>query len=115
MVHGDGTRATFEGVADWERGPDGLRLTERGELRIDDRPGFQGERTYLWAEGLVVSFGDGRYFHTVPPEGGRARHFCTPDMYVVDYDFSQWPVFTTVWHVEGPRKSYRMDSTYTKL
>ena len=114
IVHADGTRATFEGVAEWVPGDGGLWLTERGELRIDDRPGLQAAQRYLWTEGLVVSFSDGRYFHTVPAGGGRADHFCSPDMYVADYDFTAWPVFSTVWQVEGPRKSYRMESVYAR-
>ncbi|WP_233270357.1 DUF6314 family protein [Chachezhania sediminis] len=114
IVQADGPEARFEGEAVWT--PDGAGLTceERGLLQIGDQPALQGTRRYLWRPGLQVFFDDGRFFHAVPVEGGRAEHHCAPDHYVVDYDFSGWPSFATVWTVEGPRKSYRMASTYTR-
>lgn len=70
-------------------------------------------RVYLWKADLSVWFDDGRYFHTVPAQGGATDHWCDPDQYDVRYDFAEWPDFRVTWRVEGPRKSYTMVSDYT--
>lgn len=76
---------------------------------------FSATRRYVWAERagrLEVSFSDMRPFHTIPLREVRPEtvHLCDPDRYHVAYDFSDWPRWKTVWTVEGPRKSYVMES-----
>lgn len=108
IVHGDGTRARFGGVAEWSA--DGAYV-ERGTLDMGTAR-FAAERRYRWTEDLEVYFDDGRFFHTVPRTGGQTSHWCDPDQYDVTYDFSAWPEWAARWQVRGPRKDYVMTSTY---
>lgn len=114
----DGAQAQFEGRARWawqeDRPEPELAYVETGLLSLPGQPPMQAERRYLWRDGPTVWFDDGRFFHTVPPLGGEAHHYCDPDDYRVSYDFSRWPDFSTVWTVRGPRKDYRMHSRFTR-
>jgi hypothetical protein len=110
-----GSEARFEGQAVWTPEADRLIYREVGTLTVADQPPMRAERCYHWHEGLRVHFEDGRFFHTVPPEGGEANHWCDPDSYHVRYDFTRWPAFDVTWHVIGPQKSYRMHSLYRPL
>ena len=114
ITHADGQEALVSGRAVWTRDGDGLVCEETGEMRIAGAAPMQVARRYRWAEGLRVHFEDGRFFHAVPPEGGEASHWCDPDQYDGSYDFSRWPAFSVTWAVRGPRKDYRMVTTYTK-
>lgn len=114
ITHGDGSRATFEGVAEWRPDPRGLAYRESGTLTMEGGGAFHAERAYLWKPDLSVWFTDGRFFHQVPPRGGETGHWCDPDRYDGRYDFAGWPAFTVRWRVTGPRKSYRMLSRYTR-
>lgn len=103
------------------------RFTRSGPRLLQDEEGlletaqgrFQASRRYVWAEKsgwLEVYFQDMRPFHSIPlgvahPE---TVHLCPPDRYQVVYDFSDWPDWRTVWTVEGPRKSYRMETAFTQ-
>lgn len=114
ILQGSGGRATFEGQAVWTRAAEGLIYRETGALRMPGSPEMRAERCYCWRDGLAVFFEDGRFFHHVPATGGRARHWCDPDSYVVDYDFAGWPEFSTIWQVTGPKKRYEMTSHYRR-
>ena len=88
-----------------------LIYTEAGELRLPDQPGLATQREYLWqAEGssVNVSFPDGTPFHRfrLSCSEARASHWCDPDRYDVWYDFSNWPDWTAIWTVRGPKKDY---------
>ena len=109
-----GAPARFEGRASWTPCAEGLLLLETGTLTIEGQGSFAAERRYLWADDLNVCFDDGRFFHQVPARGGDTEHWCDPDRYLVHYDFTGWPRFTTTWQVAGPRKSYRMVAVYTR-
>lgn len=115
IKHSDGTLVQFDGQAIWAADDDGLCQEESGTLRIGTGAPIVAKRRYLWRPELSVHFEDGRFFHDVPPMGGKAAHWCAPDQYDVNYDFAAWPVFQVTWQVSGPRKSYRMDSTYRRL
>jgi hypothetical protein len=104
----------FEGTALWSPHPEGLAYLEDGTLWIEGQPPMIATRRYLWKPDLSVWFEDGRYFHTVPPAGGDTAHWCDPDDYRVEYDFTRWPAFEVHWRVQGPRKSYEMRSQYTR-
>lgn len=106
--------ARFEGHAEWVPVAEGLAYTEHGQLWVGAAAPLEAERRYLWRAGLAVFFDDGRFFHTVPAQGGRAHHSCPPDKYVVDYTFETWPSFTATWHVTGPRKNYVMTALYER-
>jgi hypothetical protein len=112
ISHGDGTRAKFTGTALWQPTAEGARQVERGTL-VANGQSFSAERQYLW-RGLDVYFEDGRFFHSVPPEGGHAAHWCDPDQYDVHYDFAHWPNWTARWQVSGPRKDYTMVSRFSR-
>lgn len=110
--HGDGTTATFAGQAICAPTEFGLDFAEEGELSLPGCPVVRASRSYRWDGDLGVWFDDGRFFHRIPAVGGTAEHWCDPDHYVVVYDFARWPVWRTTWQVAGPRKDYRMVSTY---
>lgn len=112
--HADGTCARFMGRAIWQPDPRGLAYHETGEMVLADGARFLGERRYLWSHDLSVWFEDGRFFHKVPPNGGAAAHWCDPDQYDGCYDFAAWPAFTVTWRVLGPRKDYRMQTSYRR-
>ncbi|MBS0123917.1 trigger factor [Aestuariicoccus sp. KMU-90] len=112
--HADGSAARFEGRATWWTEGDGAICLESGTLILPGQGAFQAERRYLWAADLSVRFDDGRFFHAVPPEGGQAAHWCDPDQYDADYDFSAWPDWSCTWRVRGPRKDYTMSSRYRR-
>lgn len=114
IMQADGTSAGVAGEAVWLPRGACLLQQERGEMRLQGHAPLQAERRYLWEEGLVVRFEDGRYFHRVPPAGGETAHWCDPDQYDGSYDFSGWPAFTVVWRVHGPRKDYRMVTLYRR-
>lgn len=98
----------------------GLVYVETGQLTLGDAPPMAAERRYLWRPddrgGVVVLFADGRDFHRFDPATPQpaAHHLCTPDDYRVAYDFADWPAWSAVWEVSGPRKDYRMESRYRR-
>ena len=108
------------GVAVLSRDGDGLMYRETGDLQLGEMSPIRAERSYLWRPGgvgrVTVAFADGRPFHDIAliprPE---AEHFCDPDQYSVRYDFGDWPRWTAVWRVKGPRKDYRMTTRYAPL
>ena len=76
-----------------------------------------GTRTYLWqdgAGGIEISFEDGRPFHVIRFDRGLVQHWCPPDQYDGVYDFTAFPVWTTLWRVKGPTKDYEMTTRYRK-
>ena len=105
----------FTGTATWAPHAEGLAYVEEGTLTISGQTPMAATRRYLWKPDLSVWFDDGRYFHTVPARGGDTDHWCDPDDYSVHYDFADWPAFTVTWRVQGPRKSYRMTSRYSRI
>lgn len=108
--------ARFEGTAVWAEAAAGrLAYEETGTLTLAGHPPMHSTRRYVWDAALGVWFDDGRFFHTVPPGGGRATHWCDPDYYVVDYRFDDWPAFEVTWQVTGPRKDYASVTRYTRL
>jgi hypothetical protein len=112
IAHADGTRAAFEGRAIWSPACGGLDYCETGQLRINGGAPVTAEQRHFWSGTGHVHFADGRYFHQVPLGGGASVHWCDPDRYDVHYDFTQWPRFSVVWRVKGPRKDYEMTSLY---
>lgn len=112
VVEAAGQGASVTGLAVWRPEGTGLAYRETGEMRLPGHPPMQVERRYFWDPELHVHFADGRFFHRVPPEGGSTSHWCDPDQYDGDYDFSDWPVFRVRWRVRGPQKDYRMETTY---
>jgi len=106
-------KGDYTGHALWTPRDDCLVYVEEGELQMPGHPPMRSQRKYVWGKGLKVYFEDGRFFHTVPPEGGTAHHFCDPDAYQATYRFDSWPRFEVTWSVSGPRKDYTMVSHYS--
>ena len=115
-----GKKGQLTGTAVLTPSDAGLRYEENGALTYGDEPPLTASRVYLWSKGkagsIDVAFGDGGEFHSFSlgrtmPE---ATHICDPDMYYVTYDFSSWPRWSNAWRVVGPRKNYRMQSTYVR-
>ena len=116
ITHADGQTATFSGEAVFSPNDAGeLDYVEEGVLEMPGGHKMRATRRYLWTDGLVVFFDDGRPFHTVPVSGGSATHLCPPDTYDVTYEFGAWPNWRATWDVSGPKKSYRMTSEYSPL
>ena len=108
--------SSFTGRAEFT--PDGDRYAyfERGTLQTAGRL-LLAERRYVWQredEEISVLFEDGRPFHRFSLEGdAEASHFCDPDTYDVNYSFAE-NAWSAVWRVKGPRKDYRMESSYQR-
>ncbi|MGJ8547219.1 MAG: DUF6314 family protein [Sulfitobacter sp.] len=115
VCHADGLRVRVRGTAAFTWDGAALRYEERGQMRMAGRPAMQVVQRYVWQADLAVHFADGRYFHHVPVRGGPAAHFCAPDAYQVDYGFSRWPRWRTLWRVRGPAKDYTMLTGYWRV
>jgi hypothetical protein len=116
----DGTEtARVAGLARYTSGEGGLLCAETGEMRLTGGPPMKAERRTIWREAagrIEVRFGDGRPFHSFDAAAiwAEARHDCTPDIYRVVYDFSMFPVWTSVWRVSGPQKDYVMTTEHRR-
>ncbi len=99
---------------------DGLSYHEEGDMLLGDAPALRAERKYFWQiqvrDRVDVYFEDGMFFHAFSTnrKTWQAEHICTPDHYVVDYEFLTNSRWQTIWHVSGPRKNYRMLSVFTR-
>lgn len=98
---------------------DELIYDETVTLHIPGQPEMTGTRRYLWrasGDRIAIHFDDDRYFHTLQLGQGRPEdhHDCPPDSYDALYDFTGWPRWTVRWTVSGPRKSYEMETKYTR-
>ena len=114
ITHANQPPAEFTGQAEWRMQEGRALYREEGVLSLAGQPPMQAMRHYIWDEGLNVFFEDGRFFHTVSPLGGEARHWCDPDAYWVVYDFAAWPEFRATWRVKGPRKDYVMRTKFSR-
>lgn len=109
-----------QGIARFEPRDGHVLYVEDGELHLPGQAPMRAERRYLWAfDGaeVAVRFDDGRPFHQFRPDGKAegTAHLCGEDLYKVAYDFTGWPVWTSVWQVQGPRKDYCSRTRYERL
>jgi hypothetical protein len=107
----------FDGIARFVPSAAGLVYHEEGELHLLGGPTLRAERTYHWRSvgpRIFVDYSDGRSFHDFEPGDPNATHQCGADHYAVRYDFGDWPRWTSLWCVTGPRKDYRMMTTYQR-
>ncbi|MEM9228530.1 MAG: DUF6314 family protein [Pseudomonadota bacterium] len=113
-----GQTGVLHGTAEFRADGCGLAYSEVGKLHFDNGPILSAAQRYLWQpdlDGIKVRFVDGRPFHVIGPgQKATVEHDCAPDHYSGCYDFEAWPVWRLIWHVEGPRKSYRSASTYRR-
>ena len=120
ITHADGQINEFHGHATFTLDGDQLVLDEEGVL--SGLPGgatLNASRRYMMSEEadhIAVFFNDMRPFHAIPLGVARpeANHDCPPDTYAVSYDFSNLDVWRASWSVSGPRKSYVMNTRYTR-
>lgn len=108
-----------EGTLTLRPGEGGLVAEEEGQMRLPGAAPMLTQRRSIWrTDGgrIEVLFGDGRPFHAFDPGQQRpqAVHDCAPDRYEVVYDFSNFPVWTSIWRVNGPRKDYVMTTTHRR-
>lgn len=102
------------------RDDEGLVFRETGEMTFPGQPPLTASRVYLWRRGrggaVNVFFENGAPFHdfTLARTMPEASHFCDPDMYNVTYNLTRWPMWTSDWRVVGPRKNYRLLSSYSR-
>ncbi|MEX0349912.1 MAG: DUF6314 family protein [Paracoccaceae bacterium] len=113
VLRADGTAALV-----WR--DDELIYEEALTLQVPGQTPMQATRRYLWragAGGIDVRFEDGQFFHhlALGQDQPRDHHDCPPDSYDAAYDFSNWPNWSVVWTVSGPRKFYVMKSCYERV
>ena len=120
ILHSDGSKDRFEGEARFHRSGPRLIQDEEGYLSSDRavKP-MKATRRYVWSASgnrLDVAFEDMRPFHSVPLGSATpsTTYLCPPDRYEVAYDFRNFPDWSTVWNVEGPRKNYLMTSRFQR-
>jgi hypothetical protein len=110
---------SLAGIVTFTADDTGLIYHETGSLQLESGAVMQAERRYHWtfeAGDVAVKFIDNIDFHRFVPAGtgvGTA-HLCGDDLYQCRYDFSDWPNWSAVWDVKGPRKDYRSSSRYTR-
>ena len=118
VLHDDGTKARFRGSARFLPDETGLVYEEKGLIKMGGHRPVSAQRRYLWREDdegdIEVRFEDGRPFHRIRADMPKDTHRCAPDTYEVRYEFTQWPEWIATWKVTGPRKAYRMVSTYRR-
>mgnify|MGYP000026460516 CR=1 FL=1 len=121
-IHDQGGKrlGRFEGIVQFSRAGEHVCYAEEGLMQYGGQAQFKASRVYQWrfpgGARIEVKFADGRDFHSIDFVRGSvsASHFCAPDKYDVTYDFGNWPEWSTEWHVEGPRKAYRMMSIFRR-
>jgi hypothetical protein len=129
QIFDDARRETgqFQGGAVFQPDGAGLHYEETGTLHLKGQPPMTATQRYLWRSGsdggggssggIDVFFADGRAFHSIDLSDVRpdAHHHCAPDDYRVQYDFSQWPNWSSQWHVSGPRKAYEVCNIFARV
>tara|TARA_B100001093_G_scaffold217192_1_gene208414 strand:+ start:794 stop:1240 length:447 start_codon:yes stop_codon:yes gene_type:complete len=98
---------------------------ESGILTLQNQTPLKSEQRYMWSptpNGFDIHFENGRFFHSFDlPENSRinssatAYHWCDPDDYNVQYNLHNFPDWSSIWQVEGPKKSYKLESKYRRL
>lgn len=119
IAHSDGSINRFEGEAQFRRSGPRLIHEETGRLIVGNQA-LTATRRYVWEQrgkSLHIYFDDMRPFHSLPlgAETCETVHLCDPDRYAVAYDFRDWPRWSAVWSVEGPRKAYVMTSHFAPI
>ncbi len=120
IAHDAGGEDTFEGAVTFSRsGPRLIQDEEGWFVPAGTQAPLRATRRYIWTQSgdqFDVMFDDMRPFHRFPAseDAPTATHLCAPDRYEVSYDFSDFPRWTSVWWVEGPRKAYRMTNRFTR-
>ncbi len=107
----------FEGIARFTPDNRGFAYHESGHLHLPGHAPFVAERRYHWRlenGEVIIDFEDGRFFHSIRDTDTEATHWCDPDHYVVRYDFTDWPNWSSRWTVSGPRKAYEMITRYSR-
>lgn len=118
IVEKSGGTHHMTGRAEFTRAADGVTYREKGQLVTAAGAQFAASRVYHWRDAghgrVQVLFEDERDFHNFDLTGAKTegKHWCDPDMYQVSYNLADWPVWSSVWRVSGPRKDYRMVTRY---
>ncbi|GEK21754.1 DUF6314 family protein [Cellulomonas xylanilytica] len=116
-----GLEGHLDGTARCEpTGDGGLSWVEEGVLSLggDVRPA--GRRLLLRDAGgawVDVLFGDGRPFYRFEllDDHWAGEHGCGDDAYTVAGHLVGADCFVEVWHAVGPRKDYRLTTTYRRV
>jgi len=110
----------FDGEATFAQKSSGaLSYVETGQMRLGQGPSMTATRSYIWQfkkDHIDILFEDGRPFHSFEPSGKSSGtdHPCGDDYYTVAYDFLDWPSWSAVWTVSGPRKDYTSSTFYKR-
>ena len=119
IAQADGGTGVLRGTARFALTGPVLDYSETGVLTMDGAE-LEARQSHVWrtdGNRIHVCFSDGRPFHSfeLGVSDPAATHDCPPDTYVVTDDFGDWPEWHSRWVVTGPRKDYRMVSTYTRI
>jgi hypothetical protein len=118
--HSDGQEDRFDGTATFTRSGPRLIHDEEGTLTPGrGGPALKAARRYIWTNAsgrFDIAFYDMRPFHSLPKGVAtyETTYLCDPDRYHVTYDLTRFPHWTMTWDVEGPKKGYRMISTFVR-
>ena len=120
-------QGAMQGTAAFVPSPSGqLQYHEEGRLRLTGGAEFESERDYLFERvegGFAVFFSESpcRLFHEVRLQWqngqliGKGDHRCGDDLYRTTYRFFPDGRFVIEHDVDGPRKGYRIITSYERL
>lgn len=119
-------QAEMSGTAVFAPEGEGLRYHESGELQLPDGQKLAFSRNYLYRfveDRIEIMFDEPeprlfqsvKLIHSAGQITGQGFHNCPPDVYVSVYRFSLPTDFSIVHRVDGPRKSYDIESDFTRL
>jgi hypothetical protein len=103
------TTGRFHGTATFT--PDG-RWVEEGTLEFGAYRG-PARRELRIADGMVW-FDDGRPFHPLDLTGRPVEHLCGEDVYTGVYRLPAPDRLEVSWRIAGPRKTQRVDTSYSR-
>ncbi|GAB0116420.1 hypothetical protein Acid7E03_04920 [Acidisoma sp. 7E03] len=89
-------------------------LLTLGAMQTEARQSYRYQET---PTGYRVFFADGRFFHDLRPEHGRAHvsHDCAPDLYRGRYRVETADRWWLSWRITGPRKDLVIASLFLRL
>ncbi len=121
----NGENSIFLGEANIKKEELHFHYKEQGKLSLSYHASVNAAQSYFWRpvgnSVFEIFFNNGDYFHqldlTMAVKLGIycTDYLCISDLYKVQYNFSQFPDWRTIWHVTGPRKKYQIYSCFKRI